>query len=194
MTTGRRSLTGATLPRAQQLLILVLGVGLTGLWAWRAGLIWHPSPVLPPPQQKIFIEMSGDLPRPGLHVFFSAPTVQKAWEAAGGQGTLPSPVQPLISGTKIIVGPERAVSLERMSGRDLLTLGLALDPNLATATDLEALPGIGPVLAQRIVEFREEQGPFKDIEALQKVKGLGPKILEKIRPYMVIIANIQLSQ
>ena len=186
MTTGRRSLTGANLPRAQQFLILILGLGLTGLWAWRAGLIWQPSPILPPPQQKVFIDMSGDLPRPGLQVFLSAPTMQEAWEAAGGQRTLPGPVQPLTSGTKIIVAPNRAVSLERMSGRDLLVLGLALDPNLATAADLEALPGIGPVLAQRIVEFREEQGPFKDIASFLGVKGLGTGKLAKIQSYLAI--------
>jgi competence protein ComEA len=187
MTTGRRYLAGATLPRSQQLLILVLSLGLTGLWAWRAGLIRPYSPILPPGQQKIFIDISGDLPRPGLQVFSSPPTVSEVWEAAGGQGTLSGPVQPLTSGSKMIVGPERAVSLERMSGQGLLTLGLALDPNLAAAADLEALPGIGPVLAQRIVEFREVQGPFKDIEDLQKVKGLGAGKLAKMRPYLAII-------
>jgi competence protein ComEA len=178
-----------TLPRAQQFLILILGLCLTGLWAWRAGFLWHASPVLSPPQSKVFIEINGDLPRPGLHVFTDAPTIQEVWEAAGGQGTLASQIQSLRSGTKIIVGPERTFALERMSGSNLLILGLALDPNLATAGDLEALPGIGPVLARRIVEFREEQGPFKDIEELQKVKGLGPKLLDKIRPYLVIISD-----
>jgi competence protein ComEA len=193
MTASRWFLAGAPLPRAQQLLILILGLGLTVLWAWRTGLIWHPSPDLPPSQQKVFIDMSVDLPRPGLHVFLSTPTVQEVWETAGGQGTVPSSAQSLTSGTKVIIGPERAVSLEPMSGRFLLTLSLSLDPNLASAADLEALPGIGPVLARRIVEFREERGPFKNIEELQRVKGLGPKILEKIRPYVVIIANSQAS-
>jgi competence protein ComEA len=80
-----------------------------------------------------------------------------------------------------------------MSGSELLTLGLALDPNLASVADLEAIPGIGPVLAKRIVEFREEHGPVHKLETLLEVKGMGPKILEKIRPYVVIIADSQAS-
>ncbi len=106
---------------------------------------------------------------------------------------MPNAPQQLSSGTKITITSDRAVTLERMSGKDLLTLGLAIDPNLATNADLEALPGIGPVLAGRIVEFREEQGPFQKIENLLEVKGMGPKILEKIRPYVVIIADSQAS-
>jgi competence protein ComEA len=166
-----------------------LGLCLAGLWAWRAGLVWHPSPAPTPPQHKYFIEISGDLPHPGVHVFPVPPTCQEVWEAAGRQGPVPIASPPLSSGTKIIVTPDRAVSLESMSGHDLLTLGLALDPNRATAADLEAVPGIGPMLARRIVEFRQERGPFQNIENLLEVKGLGPKILEKIRPYVVIIAN-----
>jgi competence protein ComEA len=188
MTVEPKSSQIVTLSRTQQLLILVLGLCLTGLWAWRAGFVWHPTLVPAPSQLKVFIEINGDLPRPGLHVFASAPTVQEVWEAAGGQSTLANQIQPLISGTKIVVGPDQAVSLERMSGRDLLTLGLTLDPNLATASDLEAIPGIGPVLAERIVEFREKQGPFKDIEALKDVKGLGAGKLAKIRSFLAIIS------
>jgi competence protein ComEA len=176
----------ATPTRSRQLLILALGFCLTGLWAWRAGFVQPAAPVPSPPLPKFFVEINGDLPRPGLYAFAFSPTVQAVWEAAGGQGTLPGQDQPLSSGAKVSVGPERAVSLERISGRELLTLGLTLDPNLASAADLEAIPGIGPVLAGRMVEFREEQGPFQDIEALQGVKGLGKGKLSKIRAYLAI--------
>jgi competence ComEA-like helix-hairpin-helix protein len=175
--------------RMQQLVLLILGLCLAGLWAWRAGLVWPPSPALTPPQQHYFIEIRGDLPHPGVQVFLSPPTIQEVWETAGGQGAVSNPSQPLNNGTKITITSDRAVTLERMSGHYLLTLGLALDPNQATATDLEAIPGIGPVLAKRIVEFREEHGPFRKLENLLEVKGLGPKILEKIGPYVVIISN-----
>lgn len=176
----------ATLPRAQQLLILVLGLGFTGLWAWRAGLLWPPAPSVSAPLPKIFIAIQGDLPRPGLYVFSAPPTTQEVWEAAGGQGTVRGPGQPLPSGSRLVLGPEGECSLERLSGSELLTLGLALDPNLATAADLAALPGIGPVLAQRIVAFREEHGPFKNIADLQEVKGLGPATLANIRSFIEI--------
>lgn len=56
--------------------------------------------------------------------------------------------------------------------------------NTATETDFLRLPGIGPVLAKRIVEYRRRIGGFKSIEQLLDVKGIGPKKLERIRPYV----------
>lgn len=56
--------------------------------------------------------------------------------------------------------------------------------NQATTSALEELPGIGPALAARIVSYRDENGPFKTVESLTKVKGIGSKMLEKLRPYI----------
>jgi comEA protein len=58
--------------------------------------------------------------------------------------------------------------------------------NAASYEDLLALPGIGPVLAQRILDYRQAHGPFGRIEELVRVNGIGPKLLEKLRPYLVI--------
>lgn len=60
-----------------------------------------------------------------------------------------------------------------------------LDPNSATLAQLDTLPGIGPVLAQRIVDARVLR-PFEKPDDLRRVKGIGPKTLEKIRPYLAI--------
>jgi competence protein ComEA len=46
---------------------------------------------------------------------------------------------------------------------------------------LESLPGVGPILAQRIIEYREESGPFQSVDDLLNVKGIGPSLFEKIR-------------
>ena len=46
------------------------------------------------------------------------------------------------------------------------------------------LPGVGETLARRIVESRSEAGPFTELEALRRVRGIGPKTLERIRPYL----------
>ncbi len=59
-----------------------------------------------------------------------------------------------------------------------------IDLNRATAQDLIQLPGVGEAIAKRIVDFREEHGPFNRVEDLMKVKGIGEKSLEKIRPYV----------
>ncbi|MDT0165300.1 ComEA family DNA-binding protein [Actinotalea sp. AC32] len=56
----------------------------------------------------------------------------------------------------------------------------ALDVNAASAVELEALPGIGPVLAQRIVDHREALGPFAAVEDLAAVSGIGPAVLERL--------------
>ncbi len=59
-----------------------------------------------------------------------------------------------------------------------------IDLNQATVRELIQLPGVGEVIAKRIVDFREEHGPFKRVEDLMKIKGIGEKSLEKIRPYI----------
>ena len=59
-----------------------------------------------------------------------------------------------------------------------------LNVNAAPAEDLENLPGIGPVLAEAIVTYREEHGPFEEIEELKDVYGIGEVKLEEMRPYL----------
>src|SRR5215470_2117912 len=58
----------------------------------------------------------------------------------------------------------------------------AVNINTATNEELDALPGIGPVKAQAIIDYRTKNGPFKSIDDLKKVNGIGDATLEKIRP------------
>ena len=57
-----------------------------------------------------------------------------------------------------------------------------LDLNTATEESLDALPGVGPVLAARIVEWREKNGTFTTVQELTEVTGIGEATLEKLRP------------
>ncbi len=59
-----------------------------------------------------------------------------------------------------------------------------LNLNIATQAELEALPGIGPSIAKRIIERRDTVGPYRSIDELDKVRGIGPVILERIRPFV----------
>ena len=64
---------------------------------------------------------------------------------------------------------------------------LTLDVNRASQQDFERLPGIGSVLARRIVEYRESRGAFQDIEQLRRVKGIGKKTFERIRAFVAVL-------
>jgi len=61
-----------------------------------------------------------------------------------------------------------------------------LDLNRSSAKDLESLPGVGPVLARRIVAHRERHGPFRAAEELLAVRGIGPRLLARLRPHVAI--------
>ncbi|OGG53978.1 MAG: hypothetical protein A3F84_04775 [Candidatus Handelsmanbacteria bacterium RIFCSPLOWO2_12_FULL_64_10] len=61
-----------------------------------------------------------------------------------------------------------------------------IDLNRATAGDLERLPRVGPALARRIVEHRAQRGPFRRVEDLKRVKGIGERTIERLRPLVKV--------
>jgi len=70
--------------------------------------------------------------------------------------------------------------------RKPLAPGEKIDPNTASAEDLNRLPGIGPALADRIVEERETNGPFESAADLERVRGIGPATRMKFEPFIRI--------
>jgi competence protein ComEA len=175
--------------RSQQGVLLLLGAALLFLWAWRGyfGL----SPAAPPARTltPVFVEVAGQIPCPGVLVFPQPPTLAAVLAQAGVAAPPEPAATKLPSGTKVEVTGDGQYRLGSMSGPQLMTLGLALDLNTTTALDLEALPGVGPALAQRIVDYRRTHGPFQKIDDLEQVSGIGPKKLAQIKPYVCIDAQ-----
>ncbi len=58
--------------------------------------------------------------------------------------------------------------------------------NTATSDELQQVPGIGPVTAEKILQMRKAYGPFKSVDDLRAIKGIGPKRLEKMRKYLTV--------
>jgi competence protein ComEA len=78
-------------------------------------------------------------------------------------------------------GPPRA-----LSGRERVLLGRPVDLNAASAEDLAAVPGISPRLAEAIAEDRRGRGPFRRVEDLLRVRGIGPARLAQARPWLSV--------
>ena len=81
----------------------------------------------------------------------------------------------------------RAAVAEEERRRTPLAPGERLDPNRASEIELDRLPGIGPALARRIVEYREQNGPFRALEELRSVSGIGAATLTRISPMLEIV-------
>lgn len=86
------------------------------------------------------------------------------------------------------------MSIKRILAATVMALSFgwaaaAVNINTATAEELQALPGIGKAKAEAIVAYRTENGPFKTVEDIKKVKGIGDKVFEKMKPELTIAGN-----
>jgi len=72
-----------------------------------------------------------------------------------------------------------------------VAIDFKIDVNEAEWTELSLLPDIGPQLAKRIVADRDAKGPFRKVSDLRRVRGIGPKTLEGMRPFLLPIADVE---
>jgi competence ComEA-like helix-hairpin-helix protein len=89
-----------------------------------------------------------------------------------------------VSGYQIVVQVEEIDSSVQRVSAAATKLHEGINPNTASLEDLELLPGIGPGLAQRIIQTRQAHGPFTKAEELLKVPGIGPRSLTRLTPYL----------
>ncbi len=97
--------------------------------------------------------------------------------------------------------PSKEVALKPPSVREMVTPSAAvrvhkgkLDLNRASEQDIEGLPGIGPVLAERIIAYRDSRGGFRQVEQLRDVKGIGKKKFERIRLLVDVVPSTDPSR
>ena len=134
-------------------------------------------------EQQITVYVSGAVVKPGVVAMKKTERVEQAIAVCGG--VLPQAdltdvnlAQPLKDGMQVRV-PERpgaggsAAHLAQSDGK--------IHINTADEKKLDELPGVGPIMAKRIIEYRNEHGPFESVDDLAKVRGIGAEKLEKIK-------------
>ncbi len=172
---------------------LLAALGLAG-WTWLDRPTVEPAPVAaaapapsaePAPAEAaeeeptVVVSVVGLVARPGLVTLPEGARVADALAAAGGLLPEADPTSVNLAavvsdGEQIAVGVPGAAPPAPAAGGGSGAPSGPLDLNSATAADLDALPGIGPVLAQRIVDHRDATGRFTSVEQLDDVPGIGP--------------------
>ncbi len=142
---------------------------------------------------KLLVHVLGEVRRPGVVTLPEGARVKDALSAAGGLTRRARPgdlnlAAPVADGAQLIVG--RAGSQMRGAGGSGgggtggAGAPAKIDLNTATAEQLDALPGVGPVTAQKILAWRTEHGRFRSVAELQEVDGIGPKSYAEIAPHV----------
>lgn len=171
--------------RPEQLLVLLMAAAvLAGAAALVAAR--RPTPSIrvfeAPSATELIVQVDGAVARPGLYRLVPGARAADAIAAAGGVTSasdtrLLNQARLLRDGERLTV-PHRTPLQPPPPG--------AVDLNAADTVALEQLPGIGPVLAQRIVAHRDRHGPFHRLEDLLQVEGIGPRLLDRLRERVVI--------
>jgi competence protein ComEA len=168
---------------------VLLGAAVAGFAVWRARPVPEPAPALPTVEAaspaasagaELVVSVGGAVARPGLVRVPPGARVADALAAAGG----PSPgtdlsgvnlARRLTDGEHVVIGgPGPAAASPSGSGS-------RVDLNTATLAELDALPGVGPVTAQRILDWRQVHGRFASVDQLREVDGIGEARFGQLR-------------
>ena len=160
------------------------------------------TPAATAPKSEIVVHVMGAVKSPGVYRLSTDARVHEAIEKAGGK-TDQADIHSLNLAAKIRDGEQIYVpeirqipdveqiipaspSPQPYPRPPASSNGSRININTATAKELQTLRGIGPTMAQRIVEYRQTSGRFATLEELTNVKGIGEKTLEKIRDSIAV--------
>ncbi|MFI7607993.1 helix-hairpin-helix domain-containing protein [Micromonospora sp. NPDC049366] len=185
--------------------VAVLGAG---LWAWRSRPRAEPVPPMATaevavaggavetaagPPGELVVAVAGKVRRPGLVRLPAGARLADAVEAAGGalpgvDVALLNPARKVADGELIVVGvtPPPGAAQPGAAPGAVPGPGGRLNLNTATLAQLDALPGVGPVLAQRILTHREQQGGFRSVGDLRQVEGIGDARYEQLKDLVTL--------
>jgi competence protein ComEA len=145
-----------------------------------------------PARPLLVVDVVGEVRRPGLYRLRDGSRIADAVRRAGGArrkadlATL-NLAAPLVDGIQILVPSRAPAPVGASSGGSAPgsagagTPALHVSLSSATVEDLDQLPGIGPVTAQKIVDYRTAHGPFASVDDLDAVPGIGPTRIEQLR-------------
>jgi len=149
-----------------------------------------PTPVAASPSgRELWVDVAGAVRRPGLYKVPAGSRLAVAVERAGGVSshgdeTGVNLAAPLHDGQQIIV-PRRGAAAGSAAGAGAGTTTAPISLSQATEAQLESLDGIGPALAGRILEYRQQHGGFRSLDELKEVSGIGDKRFEELRKALV---------
>ncbi len=141
--------------------------------------------------EDIYVDISGCVKEPGVYKVAAGTRIFQVIERAGGltEGADIESVnraEEVTDGQKIIINlvgeqkPEAIGNTYSEEDSDKVNI------NTADSSRLQAIPGVGPATAQKIIEYREQNGKFKSVEDIKNVSGIGDKTFENMRPYITV--------
>jgi competence protein ComEA len=164
--------------RALAVLLLLVASAMVIRAAWRTRAL-GPLPIL--------VELQGAISEPGLYELPPGTTVREGLLRAGAAPERildPFADLTLEHGYRVVLLADGSARIHLADER--LLVGLPVDPNSADSQLLQQLPGIGPSKARAIIDDRRAHGPFISVDELQRVPGVGPATVERLRPFLAL--------
>jgi competence protein ComEA len=138
------------------------------------------------PRARMVVHVVGAVRRPGLYRLDDGARIADAVRRAGGATrradlSLVNLAAPIADGSQVVVPRRAPPAASGSEGADASGPAGPIHLNTATVEQLDELPGVGPVTAQKIVDYREQHGAFSSVDDLDAIPGIGPARLEQLR-------------